>query len=64
MSNQEQHIEMTISCPHCEQRQVVHVRASTPSFVQVGAHPVVCVKCQYEFDAPVLDKIIAGPFAK
>ena len=55
------HIKVEISCPHCEQEQVVHVRAKQ-GFAQVGPHPVVCLKCQHEFEAPVLDVIVAGPF--
>jgi len=63
MSNEERHSELPITCPYCNQRQVVHLQVKVPSFAQVSGQMVSCVKCQHEFEVPRLAQIIAGPFA-
>jgi hypothetical protein len=54
-------VAVTISCSHCEQEQVVHIRARTGSWLM--AHQSVrCVRCDQCFDVMISDAIIAGPF--
>jgi hypothetical protein len=52
---------MIISCPHCQQKQVIQVRA-TIGFAQMGDQSVQCVKCEKAFDVMVPDQIVGGPF--
>lgn len=54
-------IAVTISCSHCEQEQVVHIRARTGSW-SMAHQSVKCVKCHQYFDLMISDAIIAGPF--
>jgi DNA-directed RNA polymerase subunit RPC12/RpoP len=64
METDERHSEVTITCPHCKQKQIVHLQVRAPSIAQVsGPQWVLCVKCQSEFAGPGMAKIIAGPFA-
>ncbi len=55
------HVVMTISCPHCLQKQVVQVRART-GFAQMAGQTVRCVKCRLDFSVMVPDDIVGGPF--
>jgi len=55
------YVEIPISCPHCQVKQVVRVRART-GFAQMAQQAVVCVKCQREFNVTVPDEIVSGPF--
>jgi len=55
------HVRMIISCPHCQQKQVIQVRA-TIGFAQMGDQSVQCVKCEKAFDVMVPDQIVGGPF--
>lgn len=54
-------VAVTISCSHCEQEQVVHIRARTGSW-SMAHQSVECVKCDQYFDVMISDAIIAGPF--
>jgi len=54
-------VVMTISCPHCQQKQVVHVRARA-GFRAMTNHAVVCVNCKKDFAVMVPDVIVGGPF--
>jgi len=52
---------MTISCPQCQQQQVVHVRARNGS-AQMGGQTVRCVECERDFEVMLSDQIVGGPF--
>jgi len=55
------HVVMTISCPHCQQKQVVQVRARA-GFAQMADQTVKCVKCDKDFTVMLPDQILDGPF--
>ncbi len=55
------YVVITISCPQCQQEQVVHVRART-GFAQMGGQTVRCLECERDFDVMVPDQIVGGPF--
>jgi transcription elongation factor Elf1 len=55
------HVVLPITCTHCNQAQVVQVRART-GFAQVNPQTVRCVKCKQDFDTVVPDDIVGGPF--
>jgi DNA-directed RNA polymerase subunit M/transcription elongation factor TFIIS len=47
------YVKIPTECPHCNAKQEVHVEART-RFAQVGGpQPVVCVKCEKEFEITV-----------
>lgn len=58
---QEAPIAVTVSCSHCEQEQVVHIRARTGSW-SMAHQSVKCVTCGQYFDVMISDAIVAGPF--
>jgi transcription elongation factor Elf1 len=54
-------IAVTVSCSHCEQEQVVHIRARTGSW-SMAHQSVKCLTCDRYFDVMISDVIMAGPF--
>lgn len=58
---QEAPIAVTVPCSHCEQEQVVHIRARTGSW-SMAHQSVKCVTCDQYFHVMISDAIIAGPF--
>jgi hypothetical protein len=50
-----------ISCPHCHQKQAIHVVARA-GISQLGKQAINCVKCKAEIDLTVPDQIVGGPF--
>ena len=54
-------VVMTISCPHCEQRQIVQVRARA-GFPQMDDQTIKCVKCDKDFNVMLPNQIADGPF--
>jgi hypothetical protein len=55
------HVAITVTCPHCKSRQVVHILARLGASV-MGFQPVQSAKCCDYFDVNVPEKIIDGPF--
>lgn len=57
------YVPMTVTCSECNEKQIVHLAASTGSRKMVDQE-VECVKCHNVFlPLPMLpDRIIAGPF--
>ena len=66
---QSPYVAVTVSCSHCKEEQLVHVRerrmrpapTGGPSR-RGGPQTVECLKCHKGFDVRVPGKIIAGPF--
>jgi hypothetical protein len=58
---EESHIVMPLTCPYCQQKQVVQMRART-GFRATLPQSVKCVKCETTFSVNVPDEIIGGPF--
>jgi hypothetical protein len=55
------YVEIPISCPHCQQKQGVQVRAGTgPGGMR--EQTVRCVKCERDFDVKVPGEIVGGAF--
>jgi hypothetical protein len=62
-------VVMPVSCSHCKEEQLVHVRerrmrpapTGGPSR-RGGPQTVECLKCHKGFDAMAPGRIIAGPF--
>jgi transcription elongation factor Elf1 len=55
------YVVVPITCPQCQQKQVVHVRARN-GFAQMGGQTVRCVECERVFEVMVPDQIVGGPF--
>jgi ribosomal protein S27E len=55
------YVPMTISCGHCQQEQIVHMRARTGCW-EMAHQSVKCLTCGQYFDVMIPDAIIAGPF--
>jgi hypothetical protein len=55
---------VTLECPRCKEKQVVHMHARPISGRQMGAETIECLKCLTDFDVALPDDIIAGPFPK
>jgi DNA-directed RNA polymerase subunit RPC12/RpoP len=55
------YVQLTLTCPYCEQKQIVHVRASVGSGVMNQAS-LICVRCKKQFPIMVPDKVIGGPY--
>jgi hypothetical protein len=53
---------MPISCPFCNERQLVHVRVLREPVQRGIPQMVKCLKCYKSFEVMVPGKIIAGPF--
>jgi len=56
----ETYVVMTISCPYCQQKQIVRVRARA-GFGVMSEQMVKCVNCKKEFAVMLPDKIVGGP---
>ena len=56
------YVVMTVECPHCQEKQTVHVVARTGFAQQMSDQTIKCVKCGKDFKVLVPDKIIDGPF--
>lgn len=56
----EAYVVMTVSCPHCQQKQVVQVRARA-GFGVMSEQLITCVNCKKDFAVMVPDKIVGGP---
>jgi transcription elongation factor Elf1 len=54
-------IVIPVSCPHCKQKQVIHVVARA-GVAQLGNQTINCVKCKAEIDVTIPDQIVGGPF--
>jgi hypothetical protein len=54
-------IPLTISCSHCQQKQVVHMQGRA-GFRKMPHQSVKCVKCEEHFAVMIPDAIIGGPF--
>jgi hypothetical protein len=52
---------MPISCPHCQQKQVIHVVARE-GIAQLGKQTINCLKCKGEIEVTIPDQIAGGPF--
>ena len=50
-----------VSCPHCEQNQLVQIRARA-GFSQMNDQMVECLKCKRGFDVMLPDEITGGPY--
>jgi hypothetical protein len=57
----ERHVLMPVICTHCQQKQIVQMRARS-EFHTIHPQSVDCVKCENSFDVMIPDEIIGGPF--
>ena len=57
----ERHVLMPVICAHCQQKQIVQMRARS-EFHTMHQQSVDCVKCENSFDVMIPDEIIGGPF--
>jgi hypothetical protein len=55
------YVLMTVECSECNEKQRVHVAAST-GFSQMGEQEIKCLRCGKSFLTRVPARIIAGPF--
>jgi hypothetical protein len=55
------YVVIPISCAHCKEKQVLHVRART-GFGIVDTQTVECLRCHTDFHVLLPDEILAGPF--
>ena len=53
-------LPITLTCLHCLEEQVVHIRARTGGLRQIEILTVPCVKCGRDVITP--EQVIAGPF--
>jgi hypothetical protein len=68
-AQQSSFVVIPVSCSHCEEKHLVHVRERRTSQARTGGpsqrggrQTVECLKCHEGFDVMVAGKIIAGPF--
>ena len=54
-------VVMTVECPHCKQKQSIHVNART-RIAQYSPQTIPCINCDGDFNVTVSDKIVGGPF--
>jgi hypothetical protein len=57
----ENQVMVPVSCPHCEQNQLVQIRARA-GFSQMNDQMVECLKCKRGFDVMLPDEITGGPY--
>ena len=55
------YVPMTVTCFECNEKQIVHILAST-GFSKMVDQEVECLKCHDIFLVMLPDRIIAGPF--
>ena len=55
------HTAIPVSCPHCKQKQFVHV-GPRAGIAQPGNQTINCVKCKGEISVTILDQIVGDPF--
>jgi rubredoxin len=61
MNEKSQYVPVTVECPECHTKQVVHMAASV-GFSQMGPQNISCAKCNFVFEKAMPAQIIAGPF--
>jgi uncharacterized protein YbaR (Trm112 family) len=54
------YVVMTVSCPDCQQKQVLEVRARA-GFGVMSEQSITCVRCKKDFPVMLPDKIVGGP---
>lgn len=59
--NQEQ-LQKTVKCPHCQKNQVVLVSREPPGLGQLGHHSITCVYCEKPWAQLLPGPIVGGPF--
>jgi len=57
----ESYVGVTVSCSHCKQEQVVHLR-DRGGFWSTAHQRIECLKCKQVFEVKLPDAIVAGPF--
>jgi hypothetical protein len=61
MRLKEPHINLTVSCTHCQQELVVQMRARS-GFRSINLQSVKCMKCESTFGVLIPGEILGGPF--
>jgi len=56
-------IEMPSTCPHCKQKQVVHIRDGI-NFNQSSPQSIRCVQCDKTFAEIFPGELVGGPFRR
>jgi hypothetical protein len=54
-------VVMAIECPHCKEKQKVHVSVNLGPGHMPNLYPFY-INCDHEFDVTLPDKIVGGPF--